>query len=155
MNSTRKSICRKRCWLFFLITLIHSTNITPFCSRNWSIAWLPGKNPKSFFFLSLLLKVAVLTSVNREGRTTTFTKGDVHRIGDLLLKITSKLEVLSEPIFRCERFELDVVFLFSYTIATLKNTVSSWKNWSNPSSGIRHLSRFIATLRHAKFATSL
>ena len=82
----------------------------------------------------------------------------MHRVGDLLLKITSKLEVLFKSIFLYKRPDLNVyifVSIFSFTVAILKNIVSFWKNWSSPLSGTRHLNRSIATLRRAKFATSL
>ncbi|EFX84918.1 hypothetical protein DAPPUDRAFT_314509 [Daphnia pulex] len=47
---------------------------------------------------TLLLKELEHRMAAWEGRTTTFTKGDVHRIGDLLLKITSKLELYNRYI---------------------------------------------------------
>lgn len=49
-------------------------------------------DPTGFSFL-VGSSHANFNSFYREGRTNAFTKGDVHRIGDLLLKIAGKIEV--------------------------------------------------------------
>ena len=58
-------------------------NRTPSCSMVWI----------SFIFKHAQYVIVISTPLYREGRTNSYTKGDTQKIGDLLLKMTSKVEV--------------------------------------------------------------